>query len=115
MADKLYIVVRSDLSLGAQACQAVHAAVLFSHLRPDVEGVWWEGSKNVALLAVPDEAALLVLLRRASEAGIPYAANTEPDLGDSLTSLAIAPSGKRLVRHLPLLLVDREPTLAWAV
>jgi hypothetical protein len=115
MADKLFVVVREDLPAGAQACQAVHAAVLFVHLHPEVEGRWWEDSKNVALLAVPDEDALRELGRACGFAGVAYAANTEPDLGDSLTSLAIAPAGKRLVRKLELLLKEPEPVVAWAV
>ncbi len=123
MADKLFVIVRADLPPGDQACQAVHAAVLFAHLHPEAEGAWFESSKNVALLAVPDEAALFALVHRAGEEGVPYAANTEPDLGDSLTSVALAPGGKRFTRRLPLLLATKEkapdpdgsPALAWAV
>lgn len=118
MADKLFVIVREDLPAGAQACQAVHAAVLFAHLHPGVEGRWWELSKNVALLGAPDEAALRELARACGRAGIAYAMNAEPDLGDSVTSLAIGPAGKRLLRRLPLLLKDAqapEPELAWAV
>jgi hypothetical protein len=54
------------------------------------------------LLQVPDEEALLRLNESAN--GTPRSLFREPDVDDEATALAIAPSGRRLISNLPLLL-----------
>lgn len=104
MADKLYVVVRADLSPGPQAVQACHAAREFAALHPEMERSWFERSNHLAILAVPDEQALVRLLARAEERGVAYAPFREPDYGDSLTAVAFEPGerGRRLCSGLRL-------------
>lgn len=45
----------------------------------------------------------------ASKRGIAASAFREPDLGNSLTAIAIAPSGAKIVRNLKLALSGPEP------
>lgn len=88
--------VREDLPPGPQAAQAVHAAIGFAlefpHLIPE----------TVILVGVPDEEALAMLMGEAFS----YAtcAIREPDLGGSLTAVALEPSAAIYCRGLPLLL-----------
>jgi len=48
----------------------------------------------------------------ASKRGIAASAFREPDLGNSLTAIAIAPSGSKIVRNLRLALSGPEPRSA---
>lgn len=99
---KLYIVVRADLKPGLQAAQACHALRLFSEEHPEEDRAWYEGSNNLVLLQIPNEEELLRLKEKAN--GTPASLFREPDIADEATALAIAPSGKKLVSNLPLLL-----------
>jgi peptidyl-tRNA hydrolase len=102
--DRLYIVVRSDLKPGLLCAQACHALRAFVAEHPEVEQQWFEGSNNLVVLQVPDEAALLRLVERS--AGVPFSVNREPDLDNQVTAVALAPSAKRLLRTLPLALAS---------
>lgn len=102
--DKLYLVTRADLPPGSQAVQAAHALREFAAAYPELDKLWYERSNYLAFLAVPDEATLSRLLRRAKERLIPAVGFREPDLGESLTAVALAPKAKGLVRGLPLAL-----------
>lgn len=106
---KLFIISRSDLPPGAIAAQSVHGAIAFTVAHPSTFKEWHDDSNNIVLLAVPDERALMYLAARALAADIPVAVYREPDLGDTLTSVAIGPEGRRLVSSLPLAL---RPTKA---
>lgn len=99
---KLYIIVRADLKPGLQAAQACHALRLFSEEHPAEDRAWYENSNNLVLLQVPDEEALLELRERAN--GTPTSLFREPDVDDEATALAIAPSGRKLISNLPLML-----------
>lgn len=109
--DRMYVVVRADLPAGLQAAQALHALREFAADYPEVEKRWHETSNTIAILAVPDEAALAALvedLRRPWHGGENHLADTfvsefrEPDLGNSLTAICVEPAGGRKLRHLPL-------------
>jgi peptidyl-tRNA hydrolase len=104
--DKLYLVTRADLPAGAQAVQAAHALRQFIAEHPERDREWFETSNYLALLAVPSEADLERLFTKAERRGVPASAFREPDLGASLTAIALAPcSGARsLTRSLPLAL-----------
>jgi hypothetical protein len=104
--DKLYLITRSDLKPGAQAVQAAHALREFAATHPELDKLWYERSNYLALLVVPDEKALSQLLERAERRLIPVAGFREPDLGGTLTAVALAPRGKGLVRGLPLALAS---------
>lgn len=104
MGDKLYLVVRADLPVGAQAVQAAHALQAYNIEYADQARAWYERSNYLALLSVPDEAALRRLLTRARERGLSAAPFHEPDRDNEMTALALEPSGRRLVSGLPLAL-----------
>jgi peptidyl-tRNA hydrolase len=108
--DKLFIVTRADLPPGAIAAQSTHVALAFAVEHPEVFRVWHGGSNNIVLLSVPDEGALVRLASRAVKADVECTFFKEPDFGDSVTAVAIGPSGWRLVSSLPLAL--RKPKQA---
>lgn len=99
--DKLYVVVREDLPPGALCAQACHALRAFVDAHPEVDRAWYESSNNLVVLAARDEEHLNVLLRRAALQGVATAAFREPDFGDSLTGIAVAPAGWRMLSSLP--------------
>jgi peptidyl-tRNA hydrolase len=101
---KLFIVIREDLSPGEIACQACHALCAFTHAFPEQERIWQASSNNLALLGVRDERALLDLEARLSGLGFRCIHFEEPDLGGSVTALAIEPAAWRVLSHLPLAL-----------
>ena len=112
--EKLVLVTRADLPAGAQAVQAAHALREFAESFPDVDRSWHAGSNTLALLAVPNEAALVGVLRKAQDRGIRVACFREPDFGDQLTALAVEPSqaAQRLCRALPLALAPTPQPVA---
>lgn len=61
-------------------------------------------SNSLIVLTAADTTALSALLERAHHRGLTVTAFREPDLGDELTALAIAPSAetRRLLSNLPL-------------
>lgn len=101
---KLYLVVRDDLAPGQQAVQAAHALREFGALYPSEDQIWYRASNTLALLVVPNEECLKRLLGEIQEYGHPVAPFREPDLEQSLTAIAVGPSGKRHCRGLPLAL-----------
>jgi len=102
--DKLILVTRADLPAGDQAVQAAHALTEFLVEHPEVAREWHDASNTLAFLSVPDEDALERLRERAFDHDIRASIFREPDLGDSLTAVALEPSGSKLVRSLPLAL-----------
>jgi hypothetical protein len=67
---------------------------------------WVVKSNFLVVVAVPDEAALLDLIKEAAGRGITRTAVREPDLGDEVTAAAFAPGldARRLCANLPLAL-----------
>jgi hypothetical protein len=103
--EKLYIVIRSDLAPGAQIAQSAHALSAFACAHPEKHREWHEGSNNLVIVSVADEAALQRLLERAACRMVGRASFREPDFGDAMTAIALygAEAGK-LVSSLPLAL-----------
>lgn len=103
---RLYIAVRADLPPGLQLAQAVHAAFHFHHDHPDLVGPWIVKSNYLVVVAVPDEDALLDLIKEAATRGIARTAVREPDLDDAATAVALEPgrAARRLCAQLPLAL-----------
>jgi len=104
MGDKLYLIVRSDLPLGAQAVQAAHAMRGFVAEHPEVEREWFEQSNYLALLESPDEPSLTRLAEDATRRGFRVSLFREPDRDNEVTAIALEPAAKRLVQRLPLAL-----------
>lgn len=94
-----YVVVRTDLSLEQQLVQAVHASMGAAARFGDPP------HNHVALLAVPDRAALERAAEDLTLAGIPFHIFFEPDDDAGWTALATQPLTRRegrLFRNTPL-------------
>lgn len=100
------MVVRGDLSPGAQIAQACHGLREFTEHFPELDRRWYKESNYIVVLNVDSEEHLLKLLDKLDERGVKYATFKEPDLEDSLTCAVIEPSqeAKRICRGLPLAL-----------
>lgn len=102
--DKLYLVVRKDLSPAQQAVQAAHGLAEFSALHWEIFSSWRADSSTLALLEVANEEELQALLVQATYRGVEAAEFREPDLGGEITAVAVGPRGKRLCRGFRLAL-----------
>jgi peptidyl-tRNA hydrolase len=102
--DKLFVIVRNDLSAGSQAVQGMHAMRQFIADHPESEKEWFEVSNHIAFLKVDDEVALLKMADRLSRRGMKVSMFREPDLDDSLTAIATDYLSKEYVLHLKLAL-----------
>ena len=102
--DKLYVVVRADLTFGQQSSQIVHAQIQFGFEHSDIFKEWFAISNYICLLQIPNEEELFNLTCKAKELGIKYSEFREPDLEDSLTAICLAPGkiSKKLVSKLKL-------------
>ena len=103
--EKLRVVTRRDLQVGAQATQACHAAIDFQHDHPEVALQWQTKSNYLALLTVADEEALIKLITKAILMGIKHTIFREPDLGNEITAVAFEPTdaAKKLTSSCPLM------------
>lgn len=99
---KLFVIVRQDLKPGAQLAQSNHATTAFALAHP-FRFFWWAiFVKNIAVLSVPNEAALADLLALAERKGIQRAAFREPDFDDELTAISLGSGAERITSSLPL-------------
>ena len=105
---KLFLVTRADLPAGQQAVQAAHAMREFVEHHPEHDRAWYRESNTLAFLAVPNERALGVLLKKARRRDIPVAAFHEPDRNNEMTAIALDHAGRGLVSDLPLALAERS-------
>ena len=92
--DKLYIITREDLDPGYQAVQSGHALIKFAHDYPELESEWFNNSNYLAYLSVKDELELIELLNSADNLRIPASFFQEPDIGNKITAIALAPGIK---------------------
>ena len=108
----MYIAVRADMTPGLQAAQAVHAAFHFWADWPSMALAWVRDSNFLVVVAVPDELALADLAARAVEEGIARTLVREPDLGNTITAVALQPGSeaRRLCAELPLALKEHAMT-----
>ena len=95
-----HVLVRTDIPLAQQMVQAIHAAMnIAAEFGPPA------AQCRLALLAVPDRAALCDWAHRLSCRGVPFSLFEEPDHGLGATALATAPASskdRRLLGRLPL-------------
>lgn len=99
---KLFLVSRRDISPGRRAAMFCHASREFTEHHRTLDAEWYSKSNTLALLETENLDSLTALAEEAEMRGIPVARFVEPDLGNVLAAIAIAPSGRRLVRDLPL-------------
>lgn len=104
--EKLYIVTRRDLHPGLQAAQVAHAAFQFGYEHRPLAAQWLTESNFLIILSVENEVALKERGFAAEELNLPVTWFREPDLEDSLTAIAVAPSPAtvELMSDLPLAL-----------
>jgi len=110
---KLYVVTRRDLSPGAQAVQGMHALVEFKFENPDQAREWHAESNTLGFLSVADEKELNELSGKLFSLGIAHSLFREPDMGMSLTALAIEATDQAMeaVRHLPLAMKELRASM----
>lgn len=106
--EKLYIVTRRDLRPGLQAAQVAHAAFTFAYEHRPLAAQWQQESNFLIVLSVADEDELKELGEIAESNNLPVSWFTEPDIGDQLTAIAIAPSPATvaITAHLSLALSE---------
>lgn len=91
---------------GSQLAQSCHVAFTFSKEHPEITNDWMCNSNYICLLSVSNEDELHSLIRQASQQGIALSIFREPDIGDRITAIALAPGPKtkKLCIKLPLAL-----------
>jgi len=81
----------------------VHAATEFftEHLHTALH--WKKNSNTVVCLAAKDESHLRSIVAKLQSKNIHVSLFTEPDIGEQLTAIAVAPSGdaRRMLSYLP--------------
>lgn len=92
--------VRSDLSPGDQACQAIHAAV--DWCMSNKLSFKWHKSNYIVLLQTPNEDSLLDEISRLQDHGYSPTLIQEPDLSNEVTAFAVEPAAGYLLSSLPL-------------
>ncbi len=101
---KLYIVVRNDISPGLMVAQSCHALRAFVAEHPEVDKVWFKESNNIVVLEVESEDILMDLMDRVAETTKCFSFFIEPDLDNELTAVAFGPEAGPLLANLPLAL-----------
>ena len=108
---KLYVVTRRDLSPGAQAVQGMHALVEFQFEYPEDASEWHSVSNTLGFLSVADEKELNELCGLLFSLSIRHSLFREPDMGMSLTAIAIEATDQAMesVRQLKVALREYAP------
>lgn len=101
---KLYIVTRDDLPPAQQAVQAAHALTEYIVQHREGASSWYSTSNTLALLSVPTEDSLKLLITKARRKGFVLSEFREPDRPHELTAVAFEPKAKSLLRNLQLAL-----------
>jgi hypothetical protein len=102
--ERLYVIVRADLSAGAQLAQSCHAVSAFAYRYRVEHDAWQANDQNLVVLSVENESALGELLCVVAGSGAKVAAFHEPDFGNQLTAFAVSGEAARLLSSLPLAL-----------
>lgn len=108
---KLYVVTRRDLIPGSQAVQGMHALTEFSMYWPKQYEAWYRESNHLCFLSAATELELGLLCGKLFREGIIHSTFREPDLGMSLTAVAIEATDKAsaAVADLSLALKEYAP------
>lgn len=105
---RLYVVVRADLSPGDQIAQSNHATSQFARLHRELHDGWCDAHQNLIVLDVPGEPELAQLVRAAAALGIPKAEFYEADLGHQMTACAFGDEIRKSVASRPLALRGKK-------
>jgi len=98
MDEKLYVLVREDLSVAQQAVQAGHAVA--EYLLRGPKSSWPNGT--LVYLGVPDEERLYRWSVELEFLGVPFVTFKESDIGNEVTALATVTDNERVFRSLKL-------------
>lgn len=98
--NRIYVIVRSDISPGLQIAQSCHAIESFHRKHPDLAATW----ENIVCLQVPSKEELARLAFQATTSKLALSLFREPDLNDEPTAIALEEGAKKLVSMLPLAL-----------
>ncbi len=103
---KLYVVTRRDLIPGSQAVQGMHALTEFSMYHRLKYEQWYRESNHLCFLSVASENDLGILCGKLFLEDVAHSTFREPDLGMSLTAIAIEATDRasELVSELSLAL-----------
>lgn len=95
---------RRDLPPGLQAAQVAHVAFQFAYEHRPLATQWMEDSNFLVILSVENEEALALRALAADGSNLPVTWFREPDIGNALTAIAVAPSPRtvELMADLPL-------------
>ena len=88
--NKLYVMVRTDLSVSQQAVQAGHAVA--EVLLRGQQGDWDNGT--LVYLGAKSEEDLEKQIWHLKRKGIPFSVFREPDIGNQITSIAAVDDGR---------------------
>jgi len=80
--------------VGYQGVQSIHAAIQFAMEHPDINKEWFEKSNYLGFLSVANESELNKVIDKAICKGIQYSIFREPDIGNEITAIALAPGVK---------------------
>ena len=106
------MITRSDIPPGSQASQATHAAIEFCFEHHDIAKKWNIRSNYLVMLSAKNEEHLEEIIEKANERGIKFSIFREPDLGNTITSIAMEPGDKsrKACSSLPLMLKNYVAT-----
>lgn len=104
LGDKLYIVVRADLPIGAQMAQSCHALRQFTEEHPEHDKSWFKNSNYIAVLHAEDENHLNKLIITCVKKEILFSVFEEPFFDNQITAIAVQPGsyGRKICSSLPI-------------
>lgn len=85
---------REDLGKAYMSVQAIHAAIEFQHQHTEYAECWHKQSNYLGFLSVNNEEDLQKLIEKATENDIKFSVFREPDIGNQITAIALAPGQK---------------------
>jgi hypothetical protein len=100
MAERLYVLIREDLSIAQQAVQAGHAVA--EYLLKN-KPCW--NNNYLIYLNVANREKLNQWANKLDFLDIPFAIFKEPDIGNEETAIAVATNNERIFKNLKLALL----------
>ena len=104
--DKLYIIVRRDITPGYKLAQACHGIRQFSEEHGEIDKKWFKNSNYICVLETLNEQSLEQLVEHAKIKGVAHSLFREPDLNNEITVLVLEPSwySRKICKKLKLAL-----------